>query len=558
MHRDVQSPSSRARDTIPVIRSVSLGGFLLLALVVTRSAGAQDVFGASDFTDAYTVPADPVVNALRCAENATTVVGWVLDATPLEDQRIEVSTHERDDCADGSMIEMVEDRGASREGTVDVPAQAILPDCPAVDSEERFICVLLTSVAGTDDSLAVAIEVLVDTVAPDPPDDISVSAADSALNVSWDWDARPGDLGEVRVLYRPAEDTGDPSSITATGAAVSSARISDLVNGVTYELWVEPVDEAGNVGDASESVLGTPQATKGFWEIYRERGGAEIGGCGIASRGSSSFAFLALIMLLPLALLRGGPGRYLRLGRVKMLVVPVVATAVSLPAASQAFDSALIKSQDDGRPDSNWFIELDLGPYRPEVDREFDDDGPYTEVFGDGSELMVRLRVERALLQGVGQLGTGLSVGFAQAAGRAFFADETPSPDYSVFNWVPLQLSLTYRLDYPALEWGVPLVPYVRGGLASTLWWVYDPEGVEVDADGNRAIGMRHGFFYAGGLKFLINVLDPRLAADLRRSVGVEHTYLFGEVSRMEVDGFGQPGLNLSDTTWAAGLAVEF
>jgi hypothetical protein len=550
----IPAPATFAlRATMPRAMTWVLAALPLLAMAfVPGAAIAQDAFGATAFTRAEGVAAEPTVNITRCAENRPLAFRWTLDATPSEEQRVRISTNTANTCATATEIALVTDRAAvAGDQSVEVAAQQLLEDCPAIEDENRYVCMQLYPAGGSEDGVRVYVPVRIDTIAPEPPDRVTAAPGDGALLVSWSWtDGTPSDLASVRVFRRRIEDDGEAISTTVAGRAVTSARLDGLQNDVEYEVWVQPEDEAGNVGEASESTTGSPQETVDFWDRYRELGGAETGGC--ASGGGLGPLALFLVGLAGLAALSRRRTR-LRRAPVSLLVVLAVgAGALASPSEAEAQSSGWVD------PDRRWFLELDVGPYRPEIDDEFDGAGPYEEIFGGGNETMVRLRLERAIWQGIGQVGGGLSAGFAQAVGRAQFGDGSESLEATIFNWIPLQLSLTYRFDYGALEWGIPLVPYVRAGLAYTLWWITGPSGLSRDGDGNSARGGKAGWFYGGGLKFLLNVIDPRLAADFRRSAGVHHTYLYLELTRMQVDGFGAAGFDLSDSTWFAGLAIEF
>ncbi len=204
---------------------------------------------------------------------------------------------------------------------------------------------------------------------------------------------------------------------------------------------------------------------------------------------------------------------------------------------------------------------MDLGPYRPEVDSEpsLSGETPYRDIFGDDVELMFRLRLERAVWQAVGQVDVGLGVGFSQAVGKARFNDGRPAPDTTVFNWLPIEVTASYRFDTMAHRWGIPFVPFVRVGLDYTVWWILDGTGaVAATDDGELAQGGQFGLRYGAGLMFLLDFLDPRLATDFQRSSGVDNSYLYFEFMRLQLDGLGSPAFDLSDTTWSAGLAIEF
>lgn len=204
-------------------------------------------------------------------------------------------------------------------------------------------------------------------------------------------------------------------------------------------------------------------------------------------------------------------------------------------------------------------VELKLGSYRPLIGSESGlKSDPYAEVFGNGGMLLAALQLDRMVWQGFGTLSVGLSGGYGEKFGSARAAETgEPSSERTSLHVVPLKAQLTYRLDVPALRFGIPLVPYVRGGLIYTPWWSTRGEGLDNSA-GARAQGGKWGYGGTLGLAFLLDVLDPRLARDFDSDTGVNHSYLFAEYLHEDVDDFGRGGLTLSARYWLFGLALEY
>ncbi|HLM46003.1 MAG TPA: MXAN_2562 family outer membrane beta-barrel protein, partial [Myxococcaceae bacterium] len=108
-----------------------------------------------------------------------------------------------------------------------------------------------------------------------------------------------------------------------------------------------------------------------------------------------------------------------------------------------------------------------------------------------------------------------------------------------------------------AFRWGIPLVPYVKPGLVYMPWWITKGGELENLADG-KAQGGKLGWEVSGGVSFLLDVLEPRLARDFDSDLGVNHSYLFAEYTYAKVNNFGGPGFNLSDSYWMFGLALDY
>jgi len=93
---------------------------------------------------------------------------------------------------------------------------------------------------------------------------------------------------------------------SVTGSLATSAKASDLVNGVTYAVAVAGVDRVGNSGELSAVACGSPQPVDDFFELYRRSGGKGGGGfCSLGREPSSGAAWLLFAALGALAARRG-------------------------------------------------------------------------------------------------------------------------------------------------------------------------------------------------------------------------------------------------------------
>lgn len=201
-------------------------------------------------------------------------------------------------------------------------------------------------------------------------------------------------------------------------------------------------------------------------------------------------------------------------------------------------------------------FEIGAGNYTPSIDDDFPVTGvpppgppgvgPYEGMFGSGRGWMFRLAAAKALLTGVGSLEAGVQTGFFRRSARAFVdTNETSggapnwqrSGDTTTFNVIPTSLTLTYRLDWLAENYPVPLAPYARASLERYNWWVSD-------SDGMRETGATNGYSVTGGLAILLDFFDRGLARELDADTGVNHTYLYVDVTKSFVSDFG------SDESW--------
>ncbi|MFL5343549.1 MAG: MXAN_2562 family outer membrane beta-barrel protein [Hyalangium sp.] len=203
-------------------------------------------------------------------------------------------------------------------------------------------------------------------------------------------------------------------------------------------------------------------------------------------------------------------------------------------------------------------VEFKLGTFTPRIDTEEGLTGkPYAETFGDRPMLLFELELQRYFYQGIGTAGLGVSAGYAEKYASTKTDTGDTAEEKTALKVVPLKLNGFYKFDYPALRWHVPLVPYGKLGLIYMPWWIN--KGGETQTLGDRAgKGGRWGYGLTGGVSFLLDVLEPRLARDFDSDIGVNHSYFFAEWTYAQVDNFGSPGIVLSSRHWMFGLALDY
>jgi len=252
-----------------------------------------------------------------------------------------------------------------------------------------------------------------------------------------------------------------------------------------------------------------------------------------------------------------------------MVMAPAVASAQSQPYWMDDIDAQVAEEGE-----VNWHVGVRVGLYTPEIDKQFGmDPGPYDEMFG-GSQVLPMLDIDRVIWRGFGQLTIGGTIGYMQKSANAWLADTTPGPnrprsegDENTFRLLPLALTASYRFTYLDDALGIPLVPYLRGGLSYYLWWfrtngrtssacwdgTHDP-----DCDADKAIGATAGLQGAIGIAIRAERIDADAAASMRAS-GILHAGFYAEFSAAWVDGFGrEEKLSVGDKTWFAGVNFEF
>jgi hypothetical protein len=209
-------------------------------------------------------------------------------------------------------------------------------------------------------------------------------------------------------------------------------------------------------------------------------------------------------------------------------------------------------------PQSGAF-EVRFGPYRPNVDNEFGDAGPYDRAFGDSTRFLVGLEFDWQALRipALGSLGPGFGIGHSRSSGPARFTDTgEESGQDSTLSIFPMYAVAVLRVDTLMRNARIPLVPYGKLGMGFVLWEA-GSGGETAEIDGIEGQGAELGWQFAIGAMLLLDFLEPSAATDMDVATGVNHSYLFFELYSSDVDSFGS-GLQVGTTTWMTGLAFEF
>lgn len=231
--------------------------------------------------------------------------------------------------------------------------------------------------------------------------------------------------------------------------------------------------------------------------------------------------------------------------------------AIALPAGAQdagavALDEGPVQSPRTGG------IQFRLGGYLPRIDTE---EGltraPYRTIFGDASLLLFEMELQRYFYQGIGTAGVGFSAGYGEKYAPALLEDGAQAAERTALRVLPLEFHGVYKFDYAAFEWGIPLVPYGKLGINYIPWWITKGSGRE-QVLGRTGSGGKWGWHATGGIAFMLDVLEPRLARDFDSDTGVNHSYFFAEYTYADVNNFGKPGLVLSSRRWMFGLALDY
>lgn len=199
-------------------------------------------------------------------------------------------------------------------------------------------------------------------------------------------------------------------------------------------------------------------------------------------------------------------------------------------------------------------FELYAGQYLPDIDSEFTAGGPYEQVFGGDRGWMFQVGVSRALYKKGGSLELGFRTGYFQETGIGIVSGTTDTAgEETKLKIIPTSLALTYRFDWLVDNTRVPFAPYGRATFERYNWWVTDGGGSTAER------GATMGWSVTGGLAFLLDIVDPTLAREMDADVGVNHTFLFFEVTTSSIDDFGSSSSwDLSDESVSLGGGLLF
>jgi hypothetical protein len=390
----------------------------------------------------------------------------------------------------------------------------------------------------------------------------------------------------------------DPAYICATleNGTATSITIEGLENNAEYTVALVVVDFYGNAVGTYFNRTVVPKPVTDFWEDLQGRGGGIEGGFCASSSPSSLAGVLLVLGVLVL--------------RKRRVIAPVIALALFLPSAARADDITPYwedpSSEVVDDPTPKWRAGVRVGPYVPAIDDQVGRNmttglGPYAAMFGNyytrGAngeivphdshvyQVLPMLDVDRIIWGLSGQVTIGGSIGYMQKSGFAYAEDDNPdddienSPDEvfrirstaaeNTFRLVPLALTVSYRATQLDDLYGIPIVPYIRGGLSYYIWWAKGPNGdvskvckdgsMNTDTcDANKAYGGSFGLQGSIGA----SIRAERIDADTARSMvnsGLYHAGFYIEYMFAKVDGFGSSSkLSVGDNTWFAGIDFEF
>ncbi len=246
------------------------------------------------------------------------------------------------------------------------------------------------------------------------------------------------------------------------------------------------------------------------------------------------------------------------------------AVACSVLAASPLARAQVVGTDAIGQPrrpfesPQHFALEARFGAFSPAVDSDPVLSGakPFTGTFGSSPQLMsgVELEWEALRIPHFGTVGPGLGIGYMKASDKAKIASTGAlSGEDTALEIIPMYADASLRVDVLWRDLRLPLVPWVKVGLADALWRASNTLGTSTY---NSMAGEGHtlGTHFALGLGFNLNAVDPDTAREFDESMGVNGTYLFAEWTYEDLTGLGSQShpMRVGGTEWTFGLALEF
>ena len=250
----------------------------------------------------------------------------------------------------------------------------------------------------------------------------------------------------------------------------------------------------------------------------------------------------------------------MKLSRLLCLAPALGVFAASLDA--HAFELGTPPSDHPYRSSQNFALELRFAPYHPQIDDEPDLNGktPYANSFGDVARFYFGIEFDWQAFRipFLGTLGPGVGLGRVGAGRHVTTVSGRESADNTDLTIYPLYAVAVLRADVLFRNYGFPLVPYGKVGVATGIWRATNSAGTS-SSDNVSGKGVTWGEHFALGLSFMLDAIDPGASRNMDNATGINSTSIFFEGTFFNLNGIGQDhALRVGSTNWTAGLAFEF
>jgi hypothetical protein len=209
----------------------------------------------------------------------------------------------------------------------------------------------------------------------------------------------------------------------------------------------------------------------------------------------------------------------------------------------------------------NFAFEVRAAPYHPQIDDEPGLSGtPYKKNFGDSARVYLGLELDWQVwrIPGIGTIGPGLSVGRVSMSRDARTVSGRESGDSYTLTLYPMYLTGVLRIDTLWRNFGIPLMPYGKAGLAAAPWSADNALGTST-ANGVKGSGTSLGTNIALGGTFPLDFFDSGASRSMDSTTGINTTSIYFEYYSFALNGFGSSDtLRVGTNSWSAGMTFEF
>lgn len=245
---------------------------------------------------------------------------------------------------------------------------------------------------------------------------------------------------------------------------------------------------------------------------------------------------------------------------------PLVAAGAGLVALlgatrAEAFELGTPATKTPFRSAQNFALEIRVSPYYAQVDEEPGLRGqPFKTSFGDSPRIYMGLEFDWQVwrIPGIGTLGPGASVGTVSMSRTARTVTGRESGDEYGLTIYPMYLAGVLRADTFWRNFGFPLIPYGKVGLAVGFWDASDARGT-ARAGGVKGSGASTGTIATLGVALPLDFFDRGASRSMDATTGVNTTMIYAEYYWLSLNGLGGgDAFRVGTQTWAAGMAFEF
>jgi hypothetical protein len=204
-------------------------------------------------------------------------------------------------------------------------------------------------------------------------------------------------------------------------------------------------------------------------------------------------------------------------------------------------------------------VELRFGPYRPHIDEDVPGT-PYKDIFGTSTRWQAGIEVDWQAfrIHKLLSFGPGLGWCYTHSSAKAPLASgDGLSAENTTLAIMPFNLVGVLRFEAIADRTWIPVVPYVKAGLGYALWWSSIGDQ-PTHYNGESGKGSSYGYVVAIGTMVRLDMLDLTSTANADANLGINHSSLFFEYFKSNLNGFGSGAtMEVGTSTWVGGLALE-